>query len=84
MIDDFGLSTPALNTLATVVRGADTNTHTLSPECAGLLAISIGLSRQFKDDHAQLEVGMTLYDALYRWARDGQGEGHDWPGTRGV
>jgi rhodanese-related sulfurtransferase len=84
MIDDFGLSTPALDTLATVVRGADTNTHTLSPECAGLLAISIGLSRQFKDDHAQLEAGMALYDALYRWARDGQGEGHDWPGTRGV
>ena len=61
------------------LRGADTNRHDLMPEAAGLLAISVGLSRQFRDDHDQLEAGMVLYDALYRWARDGQGEGHDWP-----
>lgn len=79
MLDAFNLSTPALERLATVVRGADTNRHDLSPECAGLLAVSVGLSRQYKDDHAQLDAGFALYDALYRWARDGQNETHDWP-----
>jgi hypothetical protein len=80
MLDDFALHTPALDHLARVVRAADTNRHDLAPEAAGLLALSVGLSRQYKDDQAQLDAGLTLYDALYRWARDGQGEGHDWPG----
>ena len=79
MINRFGLSHPALDRLATVVRAADTDRHDLAPQAAGLLAISVGLSRLYKDDIAQLEAGMTLYDALYRWARDGANEGHDWP-----
>lgn len=79
MIAAFGLSHPALETLATVVRAADTDNHSLAPQAAGLLAISVGLSRMFREDHAQLDAGMLLYDALYRWARDGQDEGHDWP-----
>ena len=79
MLDEFALRSEALDILSRVVRGADTNRHDLMPEAAGLLAISVGLSRQFRDDHDQLEAGMVLYDALYRWARDGQGEGHDWP-----
>lgn len=79
MLDEFDLHTPALDRLAQVVRGADTNAHDIAPEAAGLLAISVGLSRQYRDDHAQLAAGMTLYDALYRWARDGFEEGHDWP-----
>ncbi|MFK7881885.1 chromate resistance protein ChrB domain-containing protein [Roseobacter sp.] len=78
MVDGFGLQTPALNAMAKVIRGADTNDHTLAPECAGLLALSVGLSRGHRDDLAQLEAGMVLYDALYRWARDGQNESHDW------
>ncbi len=82
MLDEFCLHTPALDRLATIVRAADTNTHDAAPEAAGLLALSVGLSRQYKDDLAQLEAGMALYDALYRWARDGQGEGHDWPGGK--
>lgn len=79
MIARFGLSHPALLTLATIVRAADTNRHDLAPQAAGLLALSVGLSRMYRDDNAQLEAGMAVYDALYRWARDGQGEGHDWP-----
>ena len=79
MLAEFGLKTPALERLATVIRAADTNSHDLSPQAAGLLALSVGLSRQYRDDQAQLEVGMTMYDALYRWARDGVDEGHDWP-----
>lgn len=84
MLDEFGLRTEALDVLAQVVRGADTNRHDLAPEAAGLLALSVGLSRQYRDDHEQLAAGMDLYDALYRWARDGQGEGHDWPAGRAV
>jgi rhodanese-related sulfurtransferase len=82
ILDEFALHTDALDRLATVVRAADTNMHDLSPQAAGLLAISVGLSRQFRDDLEQLEAGMTIYDALYRWARDGKDEGHDWPADR--
>ena len=82
MVEEFALSHPALDALATVVRAADTDRHALAPEAAGLLAISVGLSRAHRDDLVQLEAGMVLYDALYRWARDGQGEGHDWPADR--
>lgn len=82
MLEEFNLQTEALERLAQVVRAADTNRHDLAPEAAGLLAISVGLSRQYRDDLAQLEAGMVLYDALYRWARDGVGETHDWPAGR--
>ena len=75
----FGLRSAALDALATLVRAADTNRHDLAPEAAGLLAISVGLSRMHRDDVAQLDAGMAIYDALYRWARDGRDEGHDWP-----
>ncbi len=82
LLDDFCLHSPALDRLALVVRAADTDRHDLSPQAAGLLAISVGLSRQFRDDLEQLDAGMTIYDALYRWARDGFDEGHDWPAGR--
>lgn len=79
MLDRFCLHTEALDRMALAIRAADTNRHDLHPIAAGLLAVSVGLSRQFRNDQAQLEAGLALYDALYRWARDGQGEGHDWP-----
>lgn len=82
MLDAFGLHTEGLERMARVVRAADTSCHDLAPEAAGLLALSVGLSRQYRDDLKQLEAGMVLYDALYRWARDGQGEGHDCPPQR--
>ena len=82
MIDEFGLGNiEALNRLAKIVRGADTNRHDLAPESAGLLAASLGLSRMYRDDLAQLEASLTLYDAFYRWSRDAFSEGHDWPAT---
>ncbi len=81
MLREFGLQTPALLRLAGVVRAADTNRHDLSPQAAGLLAVSVGLSRQYRDDLAQLQAGMVVYDALYRWARDGFDETHDWTPT---
>jgi rhodanese-related sulfurtransferase len=79
MVDAFGLRTHApLNRLAAIVRGADTDRLDVAPEAAGLLAISLGLSRLHSDDHGQLEAGMAIYDALYRWCRDAQGEKHNW------
>jgi len=82
MLDEFGLTDAALQQLATIVRGADTNRHELAPQCAGLLAASLGLSRIYRDDHRQIEAGMLLYDAFYRWARDATKESHDWPQPR--
>ncbi len=79
MLDEFGLHTEALDRLALVVRGADTARPDLAPEASGLLAASLGLSRMFKDDLAQLDAGLALYDAFYRWARDAVAETHNWP-----
>lgn len=82
MVREFGLSTPPLERLATMVRAADTARLDLSPEAPGLLAASLGLSRMFDDDLEQLNAGMLLYDALYRWCRDATGETHNWPGGK--
>ncbi len=81
MIKEFGLTTEPLNRLAKIVRGSDTNRHDLTSESAGLLAVSLGLSRMYSDDLEQLDAGMLIYDALYRWCRDASDEGHDWPTT---
>jgi hypothetical protein len=82
MVEEFGLSTEPLLRLARIVRAADTARLDLEPEAAGLLAVSLGLSRLFSEDLAQLDAGMTLYDALYRWARDATGEAHNWPSAK--
>jgi hypothetical protein len=79
MIEELGLATGPLLRLATVVRGADTARPDLAPEAPGLLAASLGLSRMYADDLAQLEAGMGLYDAFYRWCRDATDETHNWP-----
>lgn len=80
----YGISDPALDHLATIVRGADTSRHDLSPQCAGLFAISLGLSANFSDDHEMLGHGMVIYDALYTWCRSLQAETHNWPSTMPV
>lgn len=84
MLDEFGLGTEPLSHLARIIRGADTNRTDLAPESAGLLAVSLGLSRAWSDDLAQLAASLPLYDALYRWCRDAVGETHDWPQPRAV
>jgi hypothetical protein len=78
MIEAFGLATEPLLRLATIVRGADTSRLDLAPQAAGLLAASLGLSRMYSDDLAQLEAGLVLYDAFYRWCRDAVQETHNW------
>lgn len=82
ILDDFQLHTQAMDRMADVIRAADTDRHDLAPQAAGLLALSVGLSRMYRDDLAQMEAGMALYDALYSWARDGHEQGHDWPAGR--
>ncbi|MDQ2802432.1 MAG: chromate resistance protein [Pseudomonadota bacterium] len=74
----YGIQDAALDRLALIVRGADTARHDLAPEAAGLHAISLGLSANYPDDHAMLEQGMVIYDALYTWCRDLQHELHNW------
>jgi hypothetical protein len=74
----YRLRDPALDELALIVRGADTNRLELAPQAAGLVAMSLGLSRNFSDDHVMLEHGMVMYDALYRWCKEGKSEAHTW------
>ena len=80
-IKRFRLRDPALDDLATIVRGADTGRPDLAPECAGLLATSLGLSQRYADDHEMLEHAMPVYDGLYAWCRAeaaGTHEPHGW------
>jgi len=74
----YRLADPALAELALIVRGADTARLDLAPQAAGLAAISLGLSRNFADDHEMLKRGMVMYDALYRWCKEGKQEVHTW------
>ena len=78
LLRKYALTDPALHELAVIVRGADTARLDLAPQAAGLLAISLGLSRLFSDDHEQLRHGFVVYDALYAWATEARGETHTW------
>jgi rhodanese-related sulfurtransferase len=77
-ITRYRLKDPALDELALIVRGADTGRLDLAPQCAGLAAISLGLSRLYADDHEMLGHGMVIYDALYAWCKQGKSEVHTW------
>ena len=74
----YHLTDPALAEIAVIVRGADTAHLDLAPQAAGLLAISLGLSHNFADDHEQLRHGFVLYDALYSWCKHVRTETHTW------
>lgn len=85
MLDDYALTDTSLRDLAIIVRGADTGRLDLAPQAAGLLAISLGLSRLcMDDDQRMLAHGFVVYDALYEWLRYGRHESHGWnPGKVG-
>jgi hypothetical protein len=68
-LSKHGLDEPPLQRLAAIVRGADTSRLDLTPQSAGLHAISLGLSACHADDHEMLRHGMVMYDALYAWCR---------------
>jgi AraC-like DNA-binding protein len=70
------LTDPALQTLAMIVRGADTERHDLAKQASGLWAISAGLAHNSKTDHEMLRKGMMVYDALYSWAKYHKNEKH--------
>jgi hypothetical protein len=78
IVKKHSITDPAINQLALIVRGADTDSFDLAPQAAGLWAISAGLSYNYKDDHEQLSIGMKLYDALYSWAKYVSHEKHTW------
>ena len=77
-LNKHNLTDPALLQLAVIVRGADTARLDIAPQAAGLLALALGLSHNFADDHAMLAQGMVMYDALYAWCRHTQQETHSW------
>ena len=79
----YNLTDPALQHVAEIVRAADTGKPDASPQAHGLLAISLGLSKNFSNDHEMLAQGMVVYDALYSWCQSLQRETHGWPmGTK--
>ena len=82
-LSKYRLEDAALHVVADIVRGADTARLDLAPQCAGLLAVSLGLSQLFTDDHVMLRQGFVVYDALYAWARYAQAEAHTWNPQRG-
>jgi hypothetical protein len=75
----YALEEPALQQVALIVRGADTSRLDLTPQSAGLFALSLGLSKIYSDDHEMLRHGMVMYDALYAWCQSCQAEAHNWP-----
>lgn len=78
VLKKYKLTDPALHQLAIIIRGADTARLDLAPQAHGLLAITLGLSQNFSDDHEMLKHGMVIYDALYTWCQSLQKETHDW------
>jgi hypothetical protein len=79
-VSKYGLDNdPAIVTIAAIVRGADTDRHDLTPQSAGLLAISMGLRDLSPNDHEVLKRGFIMYDALYAWALHRTTETHRWP-----
>jgi len=78
IVRKHNITNEAVQQIAIIVRGADTDSFHLAPQAAGLWAISAGLSHNFKDDHEMLVTGMKIYDALYSWAKYVQDEKHNW------
>jgi hypothetical protein len=79
ILKKYKLEDSALQQLAAIVRGADTDRLDLTPQSAGLYALSLGLSQNFSNDHEMLKHGMVMYDALYAWCKQCQHETHNWP-----
>jgi len=78
ILKKYRLEDPALARLADIVRAADTDTLERSPQAPGLLAITLGLSANIRDDHEMLKVGMQIYEALYTWCGSLTAERHNW------
>jgi hypothetical protein len=69
VIKKYKLTDPALQRLALIVRGADTDAKDLTPQSRGLDAVAEGFRLVYQDDHELLEREMSVYDALYAYCR---------------
>ncbi len=67
ILKKYNLTDPALQKLALIVRGADTEDKDLTPESRGLEAIAEGFRQTHSDDHEQLDRELPVYDALYAY-----------------
>ena len=68
-LDKYKLKDPALLKLALIVRGADTDARSLTPESAGLYAVATGFQAITRDDFDNLKQQFPVYDALYDYCR---------------
>lgn len=78
IVKKHNITDEAIQRIAVIVRGADTDNFDLAPQSAGLWAISAGLSHNYTNDHEMLEKGMIIYDALYSWAKYHVHDKHTW------
>jgi hypothetical protein len=70
-LDKYGLTDPALQALALIVRGADTDARGIAKEAWGLYAVASGFREISRDDFENMERQFHVYDALYAYCRSG-------------
>ena len=68
-LDRYELRDPALDALAPIVRGADTDDRGLTPESAGLYAAATGFQATSRDDFDNMARQFPMYDAFYAYCR---------------
>ena len=66
-LDKYKLADPALNALARIVRGADTDARDIAKEAWGLYAVASGFREISRDDHENIARQFPVYDALYAY-----------------
>ena len=68
IVEDFGLTDPALQRLGRIVRAADVKGQEhIAPEGLGLRAIAHGFASLGIADEDRLRLGFPIYDALYAY-----------------
>jgi hypothetical protein len=63
----YRLDDPALKRMGHIVRGVDTSYPDLADETGCLKAVVLGLNTLIADDHALVEQGRVVFDALHAW-----------------
>jgi hypothetical protein len=71
----YRLTDPALQALALIVRGADTDARDIAKEAWGLYAVASGFREISHDDFENMERQFPVYDALYAYCRSGLARG---------
>jgi len=71
-LDEYKLDDPALRALALIVRGADTDARSLTPESSGLYAAATGFQAIARDDFDNMARQFPMYDALYAYCQSGK------------